>query len=653
MISSLKAPAPASVAVGLQRTSAMPHTQKIPEIKPMRRGRPSAQFSEAHNPSKSLKMANNDPFAALDSTSDPVRAAAVDELASRFPSLDEFSLLHDKGSKFEFSQTVKPSTDQTQLNEKVIEALADEAFIRPHTSALEEISTLSQNQGTPIVSKEIEKSNIQLPQEIKVPDTSLKDRQMFSTSTMTPQNPLLSTSQTLSSNHTRLSFRSSTASVKNVDRSRFGKPIGLFKQESESDILKRERPPLISSYRSKSFISADLMSKSPASSRPSLEYKRPTELDVEDSINRSRSVNVRTRPSSMHLESNPEHYQERKHNNNRNSFTSPSSDPLTKASTRATSESVHGCGQGNVRSDIDFLRVIEDEEPVKKRSKAVESRRSTKRSSLPASISNTKSILAGKFGDAFRKFESNNVGNRQNAPDNQICGEEEILTSITGSVNTDVRTEDEVGMDETEDLMPEVRREFERMRMQQEEKRVTEAAAVYRQKLDDQKVNKKYSKINKASTIQDHVKTLLQDNGTSVSGNPNRKASLPLPLDSSSGTSARESKPSEIPSNHIKDTSRPKPHITGYRLTAKPSTASAPPVSRVLPRPPAPPKPEALRSGSQVSLLASSGTKSAEFQPGPPANPSAVKGGLEAAEDWEANFNKRYPNLSRLDMVEM
>ena len=619
----------------------------------MRRGRPPAQVSSAHNPTKSSKRAKNDPFAALDSTSDPVRAAAVDELASRFPSLDEFSILHDKGSKFDFSQTDEPGINQTQFNEKVSEALVDEAFRRPHTSTSEETSSIFQNNRTQIASKATEKPKTQLPRETQIPNISLKQRQMVSTGTMTSQSPLLPISQTPSSNHTRPSFVSSSVLEKKIDRPRFGKPSGLLKQDSEPDIPKKQRPPLLNSYRSKSFITADLMPRSPVSSRPSLESKRPTELGVEDPISRSRSFNSKIRPSSMHLQPSPKYYQERKHTNGVNSFTNPYSDSVKGVRTHVASESVHGHGEGNISSDIDFLRVIEDEEPVKKRTKAVENK-STKRSSLPASISNTKNILAGKFGDAFRKFENNNVGNRQHTLNKQADGKEEVLASITGSVNTDVHTEDIVGMDETEDLMPEVRREFERMQMQQEEKRVAEAAVAYRQNLGDQEVNQKFSKTNKASTIQDHVKTLLQDNDTSTSGNSNRQASPPLPLDPSFPSPVKDSKMCEIPSNHITDISQAEPRPTGYKSIAKPLTrASVPPVSRALPRPTAPPKPEALRSGSQVSLLASSRKKSAVFQAGPPAKSHALKGRFEATEDLEANFNKRYPNLSRLDMVEM
>lgn len=648
----MKASISAPVAAGLQKTSAIPHTQEIPEIKPMRRGRPAAQLSEAHNPMKTSKMADNDPFAALDSTSDPVRAAAVDELASRFPSLDEFSLLHDKGSKFDFSQAVNPGIDQTHPVEKVTEALADEAFRRPHTSALGEASMVLQDQSTQIASKATEKFILQSPRDTKVPSIPLRHRQMVSTGTMTSQSPLLSTSQNLSSNHTH-PFISSSATVKKVDRSHFGKPISLLKQDSDPEIPRKQRPSLLSSYRSKSFITADLMPRSPVSSRPSLEGKRPTELSIEDPVSRSQSLNSKIRPSSMHLDSSTRYFQERKHPDGRNSLTNPNSDSLKGVGTYAAGEPAHVHGEGNISSDIDFLRVIEDEEPVKKRSKATENK-SSKRSSLPASISNTKSILAGKFGDAFRKFESNNVGNRQNNSDDQARGKEDLLTSITGSVNTDVHSDDVAGMDETEDLMPEVRREFERMSMQQEERRVAEAAAAYRQNLEHQKTNSKFSKINKASTIQDHVKTVLQDSDVSISGNSNREASLPQPLNTSLSTLVKESKRSKTTNNHVTDFSRTEIRLTRNKSKTKPSaTASAPPVARALPRPTAPPKPEALRSGSQISLLASSKTKSADPQADSPAKSLAMKGGFENADDWESNFNKRYPNLSRLDMVEM
>lgn len=77
-----------------------------------------------------MRGTTSDPFAALDSQDVQVRRAAADELASRFPSLDEFSLLHDRGQKFEFGEA--PTTSDPALTKRVTDALADEALSLIH-----------------------------------------------------------------------------------------------------------------------------------------------------------------------------------------------------------------------------------------------------------------------------------------------------------------------------------------------------------------------------------------------------------------------------------------------------------------------------------------------------------------------------------------
>ena len=129
-----------SAAIGLQKQAPQVEVQSIPDIAPMRRGRPTAtaqqtpvaaaaaaKASSAARPSPS--PAKGDPFAALDSKNYEVRAGAVDELSKKFPSLNEFSIAHDKGGKFEFPADATVS-EKGDLNERVTNALADEVFNR-------------------------------------------------------------------------------------------------------------------------------------------------------------------------------------------------------------------------------------------------------------------------------------------------------------------------------------------------------------------------------------------------------------------------------------------------------------------------------------------------------------------------------------------
>ena len=663
-------PTTAPVAVGIQKTSPLPQSSKIPDVTRMRRGRPVNKAPETSILSKGSDVANSDPFAALDSTSDPVRIAAVDELASRFPSLDEFSLLHDKGSNFQFSRAGNPIAGQPQVKEqakeRAIDTLADKAFAKPLAFAAMNTSTSSHTQQIPKSSNTTDNYlRIQSSRESRILPSNPKQAQMVSTGTMTSQHPIIPTSQYPDSNHNYPSDQSIMAPINGIDRSQMGNPIGLLKQDSEPDILKQRRPQLFDLHRSKSYISASLTLKSPSSSRPSLEGKRPTETYFKEPISRSHSANPKMRPSIVHLNSSVEYLRDRESTNSRNSLALPHFDPSKEAipSNRASVSNLENV-ERNINSDIEFLRIIEDDESIKKISRQPGHRRSTKRSSLPASLSNTKNLLAGKFGDAFRRFESNNVGGQPHTTENNTRRAKEVLPFFTDSVNADNNTERVIGIDETEDNVPEVRRELERMQMNLEEKRVGDAAAAYRQRADDQKVNTKYSSANKASTIQNRVKSLLQDNddenaqssssGRKAGSTPPKASKLLRPLDHPSSVVKGSPNMSATSKHTSTEIIKPKPPPSEYKPSkGLPEKVSRSPAPRALPRPNAPPKPEALRTGSQTSLLARSGTSLAELQRKPPVKPPALNERDRAAEDWEANFNKRYPSLSGLDMVEM
>ena len=102
----------------------------MPQIEPMRRGRPTKPVSHhgsaKPSPSPLRMMDSTDPFAALDGGKGP-----VDELSTKFPTLDEFSLMTDRGKNFQFEQREsKPDAADPALAERVTHALADDAFAR-------------------------------------------------------------------------------------------------------------------------------------------------------------------------------------------------------------------------------------------------------------------------------------------------------------------------------------------------------------------------------------------------------------------------------------------------------------------------------------------------------------------------------------------
>src|SRR5208282_4659573 len=90
--------------------------------------------------------------------------------------------------------------------------------------------------------------------------------------------------------------------------------------------------------------------------------------------------------------------------------------------------------ESNIESNVDFLRTMEDQEAVRRKDRRTSSgNKQAKRSSLP-SLSGTKNLLAGKFGDAFKRFESNTSAPR--TPSLEDLDRQE-LTPIAGSEATD------------------------------------------------------------------------------------------------------------------------------------------------------------------------------------------------------------------------
>ncbi|CAI4211829.1 unnamed protein product [Parascedosporium putredinis] len=116
----------------------------IPEVVPMRRGRPQAAAPttsqpqqpqpapQKRDPNRSPQRVNGDPFAALDSKKG---SGSADELSSRFPTLDQFDLFHAKGMKFDFDAPSSPAGEPSEdLRDRVSEKLADEAFAHSRAS---------------------------------------------------------------------------------------------------------------------------------------------------------------------------------------------------------------------------------------------------------------------------------------------------------------------------------------------------------------------------------------------------------------------------------------------------------------------------------------------------------------------------------------
>ena len=646
-----------------QKASPLPQSQTIPDVTRMRRGRPANKAQGINVPSNGSSSVKSDPFAALDSTSEPVRSAAMDELASRFPSLDEFSLLHENGSKFEFSRAGNAAKGRSPVDVRRTEDLANKAFVKPSATSSTYQSATFRPQFDPKPSNATDNAEkTWSSQESHKLPVSSREPPMVSTCTTASQLLTKQSSQDVDAHRNPQSDQLLANPKIRIDRTYNRNSASLSKEDIKPEILKPHRPQLLSSQRSKSYINTKTTLKSPASSRPSLESKRQNEMDFEEPISRSHSLKSNMRPSSMHLNSSLDYLRDRENTNSRVSLGLPHSDSSRGPTppVRAT-ESTSELRENNINSDIAFLRVIEDDDSAKKRSRQVETRRSTKRSSLPASLSNTKNLLAGKFGDAFRKFEGNNAETQHHVKDINVERAYEI-SHVESSDTVSGHVEIAINIDETEELVPEVRRELERMRMIQEEKRVSDAAAAYRDSKQHSRNKPKPFNSSKAATIQNRVNSLLHDSDGSHSSSFDREArssppkapTLSRPLDRPSPVQKGFLDTSAALDDSSTRLSNPKSPLSDNVSLKKspeaPLTLSATQASK---RPNAPPKPDALRTGSQINLLTHPAVKPINIRKDPPVKPPALKGKREVAEDWEINFNKRYPSLTGLDMVEM
>ncbi|KAH7392097.1 hypothetical protein DE146DRAFT_130508 [Phaeosphaeria sp. MPI-PUGE-AT-0046c] len=661
--------------IGLQKVAPVKQVQHIPDITPMRRGRPTgpAQQPPAAKPSPSpMRGTASDPFAALDSQDVQVRRAAADELASRFPSLDEFSLLHDRGQKFEFGQT--PSTSDPALNERVVQALADDAFAQPSVNKADAVPSATKsasNLGSAAVSRS---TSVKKTKPYEAKDSSRSSNPpiaqpipqhvgMVSTGVQTsPRASPVPTQQKIPDVNSRPIWKVPMSSHHNRALSQ----PRTFEKSQPSPLLKPEfalpaRPSLDS--RSRSHMSNLSIPKSPASSRPSLESQRPSAMDLGTSLDRAKSANSSARPSSMYVESNLDYLRDREMAPGRN-FDAPSLQRRTTSS--AIDDSPPEPEEKKVRSSIDFLRAIERDDSAESKHKHRRSSSQSKhgkRGSLSSLTSNTKNIVKGRFGDAFRRFEQNKTPEHERdqpplTPTDQLLDPQRDnvnLTPIAGSEATGgLSDDDRSAIDESQDLSPEMRRELERRRLSEEERRVEAAAAEYRARVSQQGTGKPRVP-TKASTIQNRVKNLLDEstkiapvNRTAAGYGKYTDTGKPLPLRPQDQSGMRQPpaiarKPVNMPSQQDMQYSKPS-SIRPNMPPPIPSASAPPAINLRAPSGPGPrvaPKPKNLQTGGS----ASSPTKAAYREsPLPP-----TQAGEELDED---SFSKRFPSLSGLEMVE-
>lgn len=97
---SLRKDTPATEPVGISHVSQVEKQETIPQVAPMRRGRPTADMTPNKALSTTHKTSTGDPFATLDKLPAPPTPGTVDAMSQRFPSLDDFTIAQDSSSHF-------------------------------------------------------------------------------------------------------------------------------------------------------------------------------------------------------------------------------------------------------------------------------------------------------------------------------------------------------------------------------------------------------------------------------------------------------------------------------------------------------------------------------------------------------------------------
>lgn len=637
----------------------------------MRRGRPTAAPIAAGNSAQpsgsSGRGTSGDPFAALDS-----KTSSVDEFSSRFPSLDQFSLLHEPGSNFDFTSPVpSPNPNQQGVDGKATERLADEVFassLSPPITDHVRVQSLPPTRAKPsrlpahasseVVSRETSLSR-------KPSDPPKQD--VSRAQSIISSNPEL---QAISSQNTAkyVSTGTSTSDLPFEGASKVSHRVSQIyvSEPPRSSSLPVQPDPIMETSQvtgGRSNVQARMSSyqpqisqvRQPAPARQSLDVSRPSPDSIDVVPRTNLSVN-RSRPQSTNFDAGSttlDFLRERE------TISRPSSrlqQPSPRDSPKIPSPNLIPV-ESEARpetNDLDFLRDLEDSD----------SKHSHKRSSL-TSITGSK-MLATKFGDAFKKFEghvhlphlsTNQSGNRSPSPPKDR--DRRDLTPIAGSEATDGRSDDgHVYDDDSEYMSPAKRRSIERRRLEEEERRVEAAQAEYRRRVADSSTGsdptplpRSIGGVPRALSIQNRVQSLLNEDQRSA---PVQKTAQGYgKYSDAASTAAKTDKPlPEVPRKPVSV------HNTQPKLSNSASVRSndsAPPALAARQGKPAAPKKPARLNSLPTGPRSSSPNKATQSRPAEqliavdlPGQPS-LEMTAEDKDNYIRDFSQRFPSVSAME----
>ncbi|KAJ5582047.1 hypothetical protein N7535_000667 [Penicillium sp. DV-2018c] len=637
-------------AVGAVFSPPMQETEIIPEIAPMRRGRPgkspSSQLGSARPSPLPFRATadspQNDPFAALDGNE--TRKKTAEEMSKRFPSLDQFDLLHEKGDRFEFEPTVETKPEDEDLSLRLTHALADDAFARRESP---------ERAPKPAYQRPSQSSPVRAPRSREV---SAGPAHLYQP---TPQRPTMVSTGTMTSPAQTPRPSESKVSARPIyrfppsdhEQRSSSLPWTSEEEQKASRPTKAPSPPMSGlNAEASPRLSSDRLSTQTSSARPSMEVLRRTSaLEVIDPVGRSKSATGKARPMSVQPGA--------KYDLPRDSEGSRSSIDMSRmqyeggAPLRAVrSEVDRESDRANISSDIEYLRAMEVEESSRKREKRSSgSHKHNKRGSLSGlSLSGGKNILAGRFGEAFRRFEAGNH-DKPSSPSQEDVPRQGLV-GMSESADGGISPNDDIVLEDADrdDISPEMRRELERRRLSQEEKRVANAAAEYRRQVAESgtRGGRAVGDGARSRAIQSKMQSLLAESDkppvhktatgygrfTEPSSSLQAKQSEVKPTVSGQLSSSRTSGPTYTP----RDTSMPAPdrRADASAPAGLPQSAMQRPVTR----PAAPPKPKSLRVGPSTSRPGTGHDNASQATPVTPG------------EDWEANFSRRFPSLSGIEV---
>ena len=763
----------------------------------MRRGRPAAAPAPAAAVSASrpkpapspMRVATGDPFAALDGKATSPRSA--DELSSRFPTLDQFSILHDQGAHFSFDDSALPGSGLPPDLQKPGEPnqRADDAFAASTAKATPQAvaaaatasiaatgklpssisgvgkapvdlpysanrlprgtdasperraaasasprNVLEMSRASAIISStpELQAISAQRQQTSAAPAPAPKPK-MVSTGTMTSPSPtpppqLASDSSGRPQIYQVYRFPTSSDDQpirsSSLPRKQFAEPTA-----SSANEYAATPPPLT---RSQPLMPSHV--RHPSSSRPSLETTRPG-LNSLDSA--APSLPTRPRPTSAFLDSNLDYLREREASGSITSSVSPGAGgrpllppingspkygeyrvPSVSPRLDATSGNSSGRDEPPTTTDIDYLRSMEESDNGKRERSHLKqfigggsgsgSGGSTKRSSMNA-LSGTKSILAGRFGDAFKRFETTGSASSKEPPALPAKKLERQQSDYEPDFQQDPDS-DRVLPEPTDDMSPEQRREIERRRLSLEEQRVAQAAAEYRQRIARRDTGpgrsaspvdtgmgsaplpKSIGGVSRAVSIQNRVQNLLSEaqsttpvtrtaqgyghftddgSGAPAPGQPSSASSFASPLVGARGSF--DERP-DVRRKPVVGGPGPMRSVTPLSLSDSASSAQrVPPTAKPKPTHLNKPLPIPRNENTGSSHISLARPGSPTMQPPPrPVNASAGRGKgasvlmaedlpgqpvledmtLQDRDDYIRDFARRFPSLTAIEMVE-